>query len=333
MKGWLIDRYGTAPRLAEVPEPTLGAHDVLVEVRAAGVNQLDVKIAAGEFKQLLPYDLPLVLGHDVAGVVVAVGADARRFAIGETVFARPRDGRIGTFAERIAVHEDDVATAPPSIGVDVAAGLPLVGLTAWQALVERGAVTPGQKVLIHGGAGGVGQVAIQLAKHLGARVATTVSAKDADLVRELGADVVIDYRTERFEELLSDYGLALDSLGGENLDRTLRVLRPGGLAIGISGPPTPAFARSAGLNPVLRGAITLLSRKVRRRATALGVRYEFLFMHASGAQLERVAALVTDGTLRPPSVTPFAFDEATDALTALASGAVRGKAVLVRPEV
>ncbi|MGN9763531.1 NADP-dependent oxidoreductase, partial [Streptomyces sp. SD31] len=241
-------KYKEPLQEADVPEPTVGEHDVLVRVEAAGLNPLDEKIRAGEFKQILPYKLPLILGNDVAGTVIRVGTAVRGFKPGDEVYARPHQDRIGTFAERIAVAEGDLALKPASISMEEAGSLPLAALTAWQALVERGKVRPGQKVLIHAGAGGVGSIAIQLAAHLGASVATTASASNADFVRALGADTVIDYRTQDFEQLLTGYDLVLDSIGGETLEKSLRVLKPGGKAIGITGPPDPAFAREAGLN-------------------------------------------------------------------------------------
>lgn len=328
MRAFVVDRYTGPIHETDVPEPTIGDRDVLVRVMAAGVNQLDEKIRAGEFKQILPYTLPLTLGHDVAGTVIRIGSKVTAFAPGDEVYGRVRDGRIGTLAERIAVDESDLAIQPSSLTAVEAASLPLVALTSWQALVERGNVQAGQKVLIHAGAGGVGSIAIQLAKHLGAHVATTASAANADFVRELGADVVIDYRTQDFETELSGYDLVLDSLGGENLEKSLRVLRPGGKAIGISGPPDPAFARAAGLNPILRLAITALSRKIRALAEKLGVRYEFLLMHASGDQLRQIAQLVTDGALRPIVGKTFPFDETPQALASLAGGGIRGKVVI-----
>lgn len=328
MKAFVVTKYGEPLREADVPEPATGERDVLVQVQAAGLNQLDEKIRLGEFKQILPYKLQLVLGNDVAGTVIRVGAQVTGFKPGDEVYGRPSKDRIGTFAERIAVAEDDLALKPITASMAEAGSLPLVALTAWQALVERGNVRPGQKVLIHAGAGGVGSIAIQLAKHLGATVATTGSGSNADFLRELGADVVIDYRTEDFEEHLSGYDLVLDSLGGENLEKSLRVLKPGGKAIGISGPPDPKFARDAGLNPVLRLAITALSRKIRRQARKLGVSYEFLFMRASGDQLRRIAALVDAGTLRPVVGKVFHFAQTPEALRSLADGGFRGKAVL-----
>ena len=331
MRAFVFDKYKQPVHEAEVPEPTVGDRDVLVRVGAAGVNQLDEKIRDGEFKTILPYKTPLALGHDVAGTVIRTGSRVQGFTPGDQVFARPRDGRIGTFAERIAIDETDLALAPETISPVEAASLPLVALTAWQALVVKGNVKPGQKVLVHAGAGGVGSITIQLAKHLGATVATTASGKNADFVRDLGADVVVDYRTQDFEAELSGYDLVLDSLGGENLAKSLRVLRPGGKAIGISGPPDPAFAKAAGLNPVLRLAIAALSGKIRRQAKKLGVSYEFLFMAASGDQLRQIAALVDDGVLRPVVGKTFSFDQTPQALAALTQGGVRGKAVITGP--
>lgn len=328
MRAFIFDDYKQPLHEADVPEPVVGDHDVLVAVEAAGLNQLDEKLRLGEFKLILPYKTPLTLGHDVAGTVIAVGAAVRRFAVGDEVFARPRDHRIGTFAERIAIDEADVAHAPANTSPVEAASLPLVALTAWQALVERGDVQPGQKVLIHAGSGGVGTIAIQLAEHLGAHVATTASAANGDFVRELGADVVIDHRTQDFAQELSGYDLVLDSLGGENLERSLTVLRPGGKVISISGAPDPAFARAAGLNPVLRLVIAAISRKVRRRAKRLGVTYEFLFMRADGQQLRRIADLVRDGAIRPVVGATFPFDETPQALESITTSRVRGKTVV-----
>ena len=260
--------------------------------------------------------------------MVAVGAKVSAFKVGDEVYSRPNKDRIGTFAERIAVAEADLAPKPESLSVIEAASLPLVALTAWQAVVEKGNVQPGQKVLIHAGAGGVGSIAIQLAKHRGATVATTVSAANADFVRDLGADIVIDRRAKDFEQLLAGYDLVLDSLGGENLQKSLRIVKPGGIVIGISGPPDPAFARHADLNPLLRLAITALSRKIRKQASRLQVRYEFLFVRASGDQLRHIAALVDDGALRPRVAEVFDFNQTPHALQAMTEGCFCGKAVI-----
>ena len=229
MKAFILDRYGSkvALRAGELPDPDVREDEVLVQVHAAGVNLLDSKIRNGEFKLILPYRAPFVLGHDVAGVVVRVGARVKHFKPGDEVYARPADHRIGTFAELIAVQEKDVALKPKKLTMEEAASIPLVGLTAWQALVERGQLKRGQKVFIQAGSGGVGTFAIQLAKHLGATVATTTSTSNIELVRSLGADVIVDYKKEDFESKLSDYDLVLHSQDGKALVKSLRVLRSG----------------------------------------------------------------------------------------------------------
>ena len=244
MKAFFINRYGKKENLqsAEIAEPVLRANDVLVQIHAASVNVLDSKIKNGDFKLILPYKPPITLGHDVAGIVIKVGLGVKQFKTGDEVYARPADHRIGTFAELIAINENDVALKPGNLSMEEAASIPLVGLTAWQALVEKANVKKGQKVFIQAGSGGVGTFAIQLAKHLGATVATTTSASNIDLVKSLGADIVIDYRKEDFETLLKDYDIVLNSQDAKTLEKSLRILKSGVKLISISGPPEPLFA-------------------------------------------------------------------------------------------
>ncbi|MER5834928.1 NADP-dependent oxidoreductase [Streptomyces sp. NPDC002130] len=334
MKAFQVERYGdqAGVRAGQSPDPQIGAGDVLVRIRAASVNPLDLKIRDGEFKAILPYRTPFILGNDLAGIVVAVGAAVTGFAVGHEVYARPDKDRIGTFAELIAVHQDDVAIKPATLTMTEAASLPLVALTAWQALVERAHVRPGQKVLIHAGSGGVGTIAIQLAKHLGAHVATTTSTANIDLVKKLGADVVIDYKKQAFETVLHDYDLVLDPLGGENLEKSLLILRSGGKAISIAGPPDAAFARELGANPILRLVMTALSFRIRRRARQRHVTYEFLFMKASGDQLRELTALVDAGTIRPVVDRVFPFESTREALEYVEKGRAKaGKVVITMP--
>ncbi|NUR03559.1 MAG: NADP-dependent oxidoreductase [Streptomyces sp.] len=315
MKAFVVEKYGKdGARAANMPEPTVRDRDVLVRVAAAGVNPLDKMVRDGEFKHLLKYRRPFVLGHDVAGVVVRVGSAVRHFKIGDEVYARPRDLRIGAFAEFIAIDEDDVAPKPASLTPQEAAAVPLVALTAWQVLVDRAHLKPGQKVLIHAGAGGLGSTVIQLAKHLGATVATTAGTDSEKLVRSLGADVVVDYTKEDFSQTLSGYDLVLDSLGGANLEKSLSVLKPGGLAIGVVGPPDAGFAKQLGAPLPLGALMNALSRKVRKQAKALGVRYEFFFMQANGSQLRKLSALYDSGKLRPVIDTVFPFDQTLEAM-------------------
>jgi NADPH:quinone reductase-like Zn-dependent oxidoreductase len=334
MKAFLIRKYKGPLELAEVPVPAMGPDDVLVKIAASSVNQLDEMLRVGTFKATLPYPLPLQLGNDFAGEVSAVGARVSNFKIGDRVYGKPNQNRIGTFAEFIAVNADDIAISPTSTSVAEAASLPLVGLTAWQAMVEKGGVKPGTKVLIHGGAGGVGSIAIQLAKYLGATVATTAGTANIEFVKSLGADIVIDYKNQDFANELSGFDLVLDTQGGETLLKSLGILRPGGKAIGIAGPPDAAFARAANLNPVLRFVIGLLSSKVVKKAKALGVGYEFLWVHSSGAQLEKLSALVDSNKIRPILGRQFTFDQTPEALAALAAGKIgRGKGVVILDEI
>src|SRR5204863_3556320 len=304
----------SAVRLGEMPEPEVRDDDVLVQVHAASLNQLDSKIRDGEFKLILPYRLPLILGNDVAGVVVRVGSNARRFKPGDAVYARPHQDRIGTFAEFIAMDEADVALKPKNLTMEEAASIPLVGLTAWQALIERASLKKGQKVFIQAGSGGVGTFAIQLARHLGAAVATTASAASADLVKGLGADVVVDYRKDYFEKVLSGYDVVLNSQDAKTLEKSLNVLKPGGKLISISGPPDPEFAREKGLNLILRLVLRLLSRAIRTKARRRGVKFSFLFMRAQGDQLSKITSLIESGTIRPFIDLVFPFDATNDAL-------------------
>lgn len=329
MKAFIVDKYGknAQVRAGELPIPQIGERDVLVRILASGVNPLDVKIKDGKFKIPLPYKTPFALGNDLAGVIERRGASATRFQVGDEVYARPDKDRIGTLAEYIAISEDDLALKPARLSMAEASSLPLVALTAWQALVEKGNVQPGQRVLIHAGSGGVGTIAIQLAKHLGAYVATTASGSNAAMLRQLGADRVIDYRTERFDEVLSDYDLVLDPLGPDNGLKSLSVLRKGGLVIGIGGPPDPEFADYLG-KPLLRPVLALTSRKVRAAAKKRDVRYSFLFMRASGDQLREITALVETGALHPVIDRTFDFAATVAALDYVDSGRAKGKVVV-----
>jgi alcohol dehydrogenase len=330
MRAFVLDRYGSkvALRAGEVADPEVGDDDVLVQIHAAGVNLLDSKLRSGEFKLIVPYRAPFVLGHDVAGVVVRVGANVKRFKPSDEVYARPSDHRIGTFAELIAVREEDLALKPKNLTMEEAASIPLVGLTAWQALVERGRLARGQKVFIQAGSGGVGTFAIQLAKHLGATVATTTSTSNVDMVRGLGADVVVDYKTEDFETTLSGYDLVLHSQDGKALEKSLRVLRPGGRLVSISGPPTPEFADEIGAPWFVKLFMRLLSFGTRRRAKRLGSTFSFLFMKASGDQLGQIATLIEAGAVRPVVDNVFPFQSTNEALAYVETGRAKGKVVI-----
>lgn len=330
MKAFIVDRYGkkNGARIGEMPEPELRQNDVLVQIHAASVNPIDSKIRDGEFKLLLPYRLPLILGNDVAGVVVRVGSAVQRFRTGDEVYARPDKDRIGTFAEFIAMNEDAVAIKPKALTMEQAASIPLVGLTAWQVLIERANLKKGQKVLIHAGSGGVGTFAIQLAKHLGAVVATTTSTANLDWVKALGADIVIDYRKDDFATILRDCDVVLNSLGGEVLEKSLQVLKPGGKLISISGPPDPDFAKDLGLSWIFRQVTGLLSHRIRKKARLHGVSYSFLFMRPNGDQLREIGRLIDSGIIRPVVDRVFPFEATNEAMAYVDAGRAKGKVVV-----
>lgn len=330
MKAFILESYGAkrALRLADVLEPELREDEVLVQVHAAGVNQLDSKIRDGQFKLILPYRLPLILGHDVAGVVVKVGPRVRQFKPGDEVYARTDDFRIGTFAEFVPVKESSLAPKPQGLTMEEAASIPLVGLTAWQALVEAAKLSKGQRVFIQAGSGGVGTFAIQLARHLGATVATTTSAANFELVKSLGADVAIDYRTQDFEDALHDYDVVLNSQDGKTLGKSLRVLKGGAKLISISGPPDPAFGRNIAAPAFVRLVMRLLSSGVRRRARGRGIDYSFLFMRANGGQLREITRLIEAGAIRPVVDKIFEFESTNEALAYADAGHAKGKVVI-----
>lgn len=330
MKAFIVNHYGKKKRLrlAEIAEPIPNESEILVQIRAAALNQLDSKIRNGEFKLFLPYKTPFTLGHDVAGIVTKVGAKVKRFKVGDEVYARPADHRIGTFAEFIAVNEDDAAIKPKDLTMEEAASIPLVGLTAWQALVEKADLKKGQKVFIQAGSGGVGTFAIQLSKRLGATVATTTSADNFELVKSLGADIVIDYKKDDFEKVLRNYDVVLNSQDAKSLDKSLRVLRPGGELISISGPPDAEFAEEIGLSWPLKLIMRGLSFGVRRKAKRLNIRYSFLFMRANGDQLNEITSLLESKAIKPVIDRVFPFEETNEAMAYVESGRAKGKVIV-----
>lgn len=314
--------------IADVPEPKLGEEDILIQVHAASINPLDLKIRSGEFKLILPYELPLILGNDAAGTVVRTGSHVSRFKVGDEVYARPNKDRIGTFAEYIAINQSDAAIKPSNLSMQQAAAIPLAALTAWQALVDVAKVKPGQRIFIQAGSGGVGSVAIQIAKHLGAFVATTTSTSNVEWVKALGADVVIDYKTQDITAELSDYDVVLNSLGNQELIQSLKILKRGGILVSISGPPTPAFADEIGLNWIVKQVIKLISYSIRKKAEQRGINYVFLFMRANGDQLSKITQLIEQGSIRPVIDRIFSFSAIADALAYAELGNAKGKTII-----
>ncbi|MBN8629995.1 MAG: NADP-dependent oxidoreductase [Rhodobacterales bacterium] len=331
MKALVLTRYGgpEATELREVPMPEPGPGEALIRVHAAGLNPVDFKTRDGALKAIQRLRLPVVMGCELAGVVEKTGAGANGFKPGDRVFARVAKDGLGAFAEYAVVQQDLLAKVPEGLDLSTAAGIPLAGLTALQALRDEMRLEPGQSVFISGGAGGVGTFAIQIAKWLGARVATTASPWGRALVERLGADQVIDYTIERFQDRLSGMDGAFDLMGGETLDATFGVVKPGGMVVSVAGLPEPETARKdLNLGPLMTAAFWFVSRKLRALARRHGVRYRFVFMHPSGAELEELAGLVTAGRLDPIVDKVFPFAEIAAAMAYLEAGRAKGKVIV-----
>ncbi|MGB8764494.1 MAG: NADP-dependent oxidoreductase [Burkholderiales bacterium] len=330
MRAAFIRHYGgnDAIEISDRPVPNAGPRDVLIRVRAAGVNPVDYKIRDGQLKSILPLKFPLILGNECAGVVEKCGTEVRAFKPGDAVYARLEKDRFGAYAEFAAANENSVALKPANLDFNQAAAIPLAGLTAWQALIEIGKLQAGQKVLIHAGSGGVGTFAIQLAKHLGAFVATTCSARNAALVKSLGADVVIDYTTQKFDALLDGYDLVFDTLGGDTQHRSFSVLRRGGALVTVAGIPTAKFGRAWGVNPIVRMVMGFKNRASTKLAQERGVTFKYLFMHPSGEQLREITRLIEAGKIKPVIDKTFDLDHLRDALSYSENGRTVGKVVI-----
>ncbi|AUH35421.1 alcohol dehydrogenase [Paracoccus tegillarcae] len=331
MKAFVMTRYGAADasELREVPRPQPGPGEVLVRVHAAGLNPVDFKTREGEIKALLRYSLPAVMGNELSGVVEELGDGVDIFAKGDRVFARTAKKAMGAFAEYAAVPQDLLARVPDGVDLATAAGVPLAGLTALQALRDEIGLTPGQRVFIPGGAGGVGTFAIQVAKWLGAEVITTASPRGRELVEQLGADRVIDYTTERFEDQLRDMDGVFDLLGGETLQSSFGVVKPGGKVVSVAGLPEPQTARKdLGMGSVMTAVFWFVSRKLRAEARKNDVSYRFLFMHPSGSELAELGDMIEGGHLAPVIDRVFPFDQIAEAMAYLETGRAKGKVIV-----
>ena len=331
MKAFIVKRYGKKEKLhlAELAQPVVNEKDVLVQIHSAGVNVIDLLLRNGDFKLFLPMKPPFQLGRDVAGIVTKVGSKVSKFKIGDEVYSSSGNHHLGTYAEYISIDENEVALKPKNLSMEEAGSIPLVGLTAWQALVEIGKVKKGQKVFIQAGSGGVGTFAIQLAKHLGATVATTTSTTNINLVKSLGADVIIDYKTEDFETKLKDYDLVLHSnKEAKILEKSLRVLKSGGKLISLVGPPTPEFATELDLPWYLKLLTKLISLGTKKKAGKLNTEFVFLFMKADGKQLGQITQLIEDGIIQPVIDKVFPFEQTNDAISYVETGRSKGKVVV-----
>ena len=330
MKALTFKRYGKSPDIefADVIVPTLHPDEMLVEVHAVGLNPIDNMITTGMFKAVLKFELPATIGSDLAGVVKEVGSRVTRFKPGDAVFGSLFDCGRGSLAEFAVVPEHAAALKPSNLNFVQAASIPMVGLTSWQALKERAKVQPSQKIFIPAGSGGIGTFAIQLAKHFGAKVGTTTSTANVQLVSDLGADEVVDYKKQEFENVLRDYDMALGTLRGDALEKSVGILKSGGKIVSLIGPLDAAFATTRRLNFVLKFVFELMSRKIKRLAAKKDVDYSFLFVRPDGKQLGEIGELLESARIQPVIDSVFPFEKAREALEYLAQGRAKGKVVV-----
>ncbi|ASI78822.1 NADP-dependent oxidoreductase [Bacillus pacificus] len=329
MKAMIIDKYGKVPmHMTEVPTPEINEYEVLAEIHAASINPIDFKIRDGKVKMLLKYEMPLILGNDFSGVITKVGSKVTRFKVGDEIYARPRKNKIGTFAEYIAIHEDDIALKPKNLSFEEAASIPLVGLTSYQALHDIMHLQKGQKILIHAGSGGVGTFAIQLAKIMGATVTTTASEAGANLVKSLGADEIINYKTEKFEEILTNYDAVFDTIGGTTLEKSFNIIKSGGNIVSVSGTPNARFGKEFGSGFFKTLLFSLASKKLTALEKKHNAQYSFLFMKPSGDQLRTIANYIEAGKIKPVIDRVFSFEDAQKAMEYSEAGRAKGKIIV-----
>jgi NADPH:quinone reductase-like Zn-dependent oxidoreductase len=329
MRAMTIRAYGDPGVLheEEVPKPSPGERDLLVRVHAAAVNPVDWKIRSGGQRNIIHYRFPWILGLDVSGVVEAVGPRVTGFSVGDEVWSSPTHRRPGSYAEYTCIDEREAARKPKNLGHVEAASIPLVGLTAYQCLVEKGKLRSGQTVLVHAGSGGVGAFAVQLAKHLGATVITTCSAKNADFVRELGADRVVDYTKESFGDVVHDVDLVLDSLGEPAFEGNLRAVRRGGRISNI----TVDLSRHVERYGPFLSVFTVAGRMIAMHVVPFvkkGVRFRHVIKRSDGAQLAEIATLVEQGAIRPTIDRVLPLAQAAEAHRLSETHHARGKIVL-----
>ncbi len=330
MRALVFKRYGKSakPEYVDLEAPVPGPDEILVRVHAVGLNPIDNMIPKGTFKPVLKFKLPATIGSDVSGDVVAVGKSVTRFKIGDEIYASVFDLSRGTLADYAVVPQSVAALKPANIDFVQAASIPMVGLTSWQALKERGRLASGQKIFIPAGSGGIGTFAIQLAKAMGAIVGTTTSTSNVALVKGLGADEVVDYKQQPFESVLRGYDMVLGTMRGDSIEKSIQVLKPKGLIVSLIGPLDAAFAQARGMNGLFRFVFGLMSRKIMRMAKKRDVHYSFLFVRPDGGQLAEIGKLIEAGKIRPVIDRVFEFDQAREALDYLEAGRAKGKVVV-----
>jgi NADPH:quinone reductase-like Zn-dependent oxidoreductase len=331
MRAYVLEHYGNAggSRLTDVPLPAPRPREMVIAVRAAGLNPVDFKFRQGKLRPILRPKLPFVLGNELAGEVIAIGSSVKRFGVGDRVFARVAKDRGGAFAEQACVDEDHAARMPRDLDFTVAAAVPLAALTALQALRDELDVKQGQRVLISGGAGGVGTFAIQIAKWLGAYVTTTASKRGDGLVRSLGCDEVIDYAAQDISKAEGRFDAGFDLIGGKTLDQMLDVMKPGAKIVSIAALPEPQTAiKDLGNRRALAVLFWIISYGIRSRARRAGVGYRYLFMHPSGTELAELGKLIEQGRLKVIIDKIFPFEKTPEALAYIESGHTKGKVVV-----
>lgn len=330
MRAVVMTNYGNEDvvQIHSMPKPKMKDDEVLIEIYSAGINPFDVKLRTGAFKPFLKYKFPVILGADIAGKILDVGPKVTRFKKGDEVYSYFHGSQLGAFAEFAVARESDLSLKPKNLTFEEAASLPTVGLTVYQALTRFAQLRAGQKVLIEAGSGGIGSFAIQYAKALGAEVATTTSTKNVDLVRGLGADHIIDYQKQKFEDALSGYDAVLHTVDSYPTDRGFSVLKKGGHLLSLVGPPNSDFAKRAGLNFFVRLICTLLGLKITRLSKKTSTHYTFVFVEPSGKQLAEIADLIEKGKIKPVIDRVFPMDQVREAFAYVALGRTKGKVVL-----
>ncbi|BBM82139.1 NADP-dependent oxidoreductase [Candidatus Uabimicrobium amorphum] len=331
MKAAVFLKYGNNDVVdhIEIDKPQIKSpHEVLVAIHAASLNPVDFKIRNGKLKAIMRHQFPLIIGNDFSGVVIAVGDNVQKFKEGDEIYARVDKGRMGTCTEYLTIEEQYLAKKPRNISFVEAASIPLVGLTSWQALKDWGNLQSGDKVFIHAGSGGIGCFAIQLAKTMGLTVATTTSGKNANFVKQLGADIIIDYKTQDFTQEVSNYDMVYDTLGGDILNRSFSIVKQGGKVVTITATPDKQTLKELGANALLRFFAGIMTRKTTKLARQKNIRYGFLFMKANGDQLQQITSLIEEEKIKPVIDKTYPLDQTKDAMAYLEKGHARGKVVI-----
>ena len=331
MKSLMITKYGdidSSLEKQEIPKPIIEANQILIKTYSSSFNPYDYKVVKGDFKAMGKISFPIGIGRDVSGIVEEVGKSVKKFKVGDKVYSRPNESSLGTMAEYVVSNIEDTALMPSNLNFDESASIPVVGLTTYQAFVDIAKLSKGESILIHAGSGGVGTFAIQLAKHLGAKVTTTTSTKNISFVKSLGADKVIDYTSQNYLDEGDVFDVVYDTLGSNYTLDSFKVLKNGGRVVSIAGTVDSITAEQFGLNRFIRMILSFQARKVTKTAAKMNAMYRFLFMSPNGDQLEELAKLYESGSIKPLIDKVYNFDEGVQALEYLAKGRAKGKVIV-----